>query len=130
MEKGVKQWDPLSPYLFDAVLEESLKIKLVEEGARIKGQWLNNLRFPDEIILSSSNLREVRDITEELINENGKVGLSMNTSKTKLITNKQTEGFLVRREEIEIVKEYNYLGQIVAFEDRGRLELRVRTAKA
>ncbi len=52
----------------------------------------------------------------------------MNTAKTKIMTNIRVERFKIGAKEIEIVEEYNYLGQMVAFEGKGKLELRARKA--
>ncbi len=60
----------------------------------------------------------------ELSIKSERVGLTMNKAKTKVMTNIQVEIFKGGEKEIEIVEEYNYLGQMVAFEGRGKLELR------
>ncbi len=44
----------------------------------------------------------------------------MNTSKTKMMPDIPGEGFLIKGKEIKVVKEYNCLSQLVAFEDMGR----------
>ncbi len=62
--RGVKQGDPLFPNLFNSVLEEIFR-KLDWEGkGLINGQWLNNLRFADDIVLISSNMDELKVIAE------------------------------------------------------------------
>ncbi len=67
---------------------------------------------------------------DELNRESKKVGLIMNLSKTKIMSNGTEEEFLVDGQKIEYVSEYSYLGLIISFEDRGSKELRKRAAKA
>ncbi len=66
----------------------------------------------------------------ELIEESDKIGLAMNTSKSKLMTNIKAQEVLVGGKEIEMVKEYSYQRQMLALENRGSLQPRSRTAKA
>ncbi len=68
-------------------------------------------------------------MAEELCIESERVGLTMNIAKTKVMTNIQVEICTVEEKEIEIVEEYNYLGQMVGFEGKRKLELRARKAK-
>ncbi len=69
-------------------------------------------------------------MAEEVSIESERVGATKNTARTKLMTNIQAERFKVGEKEIEVVEKYNYLDQMVAFEGRGKLELREKEAKA
>ena len=51
---------------------------------------------------------------QQLKNESEKVGLTMNLSKTKTMSNGNKEKIYVDYQEIENVDEYIYLGQIIA----------------
>ncbi len=82
----MKQGDPLSANLFNSVLEEIFrKLDWEEKGVKINGQWLNNLRFADDIVLISSNIDESKVMADELRKKSRKAGLTMNLSKTKII---------------------------------------------
>ncbi|VDO16914.1 unnamed protein product [Brugia timori] len=130
VQKGVKQGDPLSPNLFNAVLEGIFRnLNWEGKGLKINGQFLNNLRFADDIVLISNGMNELKEMSEELCRESKKVGLTVNFAKSKIMSN--IGGcFELEGKVVEKVSEYCYLGQTVAFNDRGKLELRARTTKA
>ena len=94
--KGTKQGDPLSPALFNAVLEVLLR-KLKEKWARNKwglkmGDYahadvLQNLRFADDILLVARSLPQVRGMLGDLSREAALVGLNLHFGKTKILAN-------------------------------------------
>ncbi|CAH2085229.1 unnamed protein product [Euphydryas editha] len=105
IERGVRQGDPLSPKLFSAVLEEIFKIlKWKNYGLNINGENLNHL--------------------------SRKVGLLMNTLKTKVMTNSKREPIIINGNEIEYVEEYTYLGQVVSPTDLTSKEINTRIGNA
>uniref|UniRef100_A0A8R1IG20 Reverse transcriptase domain-containing protein n=2 Tax=Caenorhabditis japonica TaxID=281687 RepID=A0A8R1IG20_CAEJA len=133
--KGVRQGDPISPNLFSACLEsvfnkmswqhlrgdkddENDKAKLLP-GIRINGQNLTHLRFADDIVLVASNPKAASLMIQELVEMCGKVGLRMNTNKTKVMRNKfasQSPVNLTLNNVttcIEEVNEYVYLGRLL-----------------
>lgn len=88
IQRGVRQGDPISPKLFSAVLEMIFRnLEWERYGLNINGTNLNHLRFADDIILFSENPDDLETMLQQLSNESAKVGLSMNTSKTKAMTN-------------------------------------------
>lgn len=132
--KGVKQGDPLSPKLFTATLEEvfrELASDWEEKGISVGGnKRLTNLRFADDIVLFSSSASELEEMLQDLNEASLKVGLSMNMSKTKLMTNNIEQRICIGDVEIEYVHEYVYLGQIVSFQARQDKEVARRTENA
>ncbi|GBP23084.1 Craniofacial development protein 2 [Eumeta japonica] len=84
IERGVRQGDPLSPILFIAILENIIgKLDWRKLGLCIKGAYLNNLRFADDLVLLSETASEMQLMIETLHNSSTKVGLEMNLTKTK-----------------------------------------------
>lgn len=130
VKKGVNQRDPLSPNLFSAVLEGVYKnLRWEEKGLKINKLFMNNLRFEDKIVLISNNMNEPKEMAEDLCRESGKVGLTVDFRKSKIMSNTAGSYDLERRE-VETVSKYCYLGQTVVFNERGKRELRARTTKA
>ncbi len=53
VQRVVKQGDPFSPNIFNNVLEQVFKnLQWEDKGLKINGQYLNNLRFADDIVLN------------------------------------------------------------------------------
>ena len=90
MERGTKQGDPLSPALFNAVLENVMrtikcKWKVQKFGIKVGADMLNNLRFADDLLLVGSSRAQVRHMLEHLAAEAAKVGLKLHMGKTKTL---------------------------------------------
>ncbi|XP_052745839.1 uncharacterized protein LOC128199637 [Bicyclus anynana] len=88
IERGVRQGDPLSPKLFIAVLQDIFsKMNWAQKGILINGNYLNHLRFADDIVIMAESPKDLEEMITTLDQESKKVGLDMNTDKTKIMTN-------------------------------------------
>ena len=135
IERGVRQGDPLSPNLFNAVLEEIFgKLGWKSRGLKIKirgpnlGEYknLNHLRFADDVMLIAKNSMELGAMAEDLRRASEEYGLSINFSKTKVLSNISNLGEIkVGGNVIEKVQEYKYLGQLISFDNKTEKELKV-----
>lgn len=124
IQKGVRQGDPLSPKIFNAVLENIFRqINWDDLGININGEKLHHLRFADDLILFAEDPVTLQTMLQQLASESKKAGLSMNTSKTKVMTNKTKVKIEVGEGEIEYVDEYVYLGQVIAVKDLSIIEV-------
>lgn len=56
---------------------------------RACGEFLNNLRFADDVAPISNNLEDLVEMAEEFIKVCKEAGLEVNAKKTKLIANRQ-----------------------------------------
>lgn len=128
VERGVRQGDPISPKIFAAVLEMIFRnLDWTNKGLNINGENLSHLRFADDLILFSENPKTLKEMLQQLAEESEKAGLSMNLTKTKVMSNSsQTESITVNDEEIEYVKEYVYLGQLISTEECMQKEIERR----
>ena len=117
--KGVRQGDTISPKLFTAVLEEIFKkLDWETKGLNINGEYLNHLRFADDIVLISSNATELQEMMQELENRSKEIGLRMNLNKTKVMYNDFAfrEKIITSNVEVEQVNSYIYLGQEISMD--------------
>ncbi|KAG7301329.1 hypothetical protein JYU34_014259 [Plutella xylostella] len=129
IKKGVRQGDPISPKIFSSVLEMVFRnINWESRGVNIDGERLSHLRFADDIAVFAENPAQLQNMIQELATESNKVGLSMNTSKTKILTNGREEIISILGENIDYVKEYIYLGQSISFDDLTGKEINRRIA--
>ena len=93
--RGTKQGDPISPILFNAVLEKAVSKAKDRWSARKAGiqigygnqGYLTNLRFADDILLTGRSLAGVRRMLAELMDEAREVGLEVHMGKTKILSN-------------------------------------------
>ncbi|GBP06888.1 Putative uncharacterized transposon-derived protein F52C9.6 [Eumeta japonica] len=115
----------LSPTLFNAVLEHIFR-QLNHLGLNINGARLNHLRFADDLVLLEEDPAAIEQMMQSLANESREVGLEINGSKTRLMTNSRETDVIVDGNKIEYVKEYIYLGQIISPSDEMTKEINMR----
>jgi endonuclease/exonuclease/phosphatase family metal-dependent hydrolase len=110
--RGVRQGDTISPKLFTAALEGIFKkLNWSKMGININGKFLSHLRFADDIILFATNKRQLQKMLTQLNEKSQKIGLKMNLSKTKIMTNIEDDTIIkIGNEVIEVVENYKYLG--------------------
>jgi hypothetical protein len=66
----------------------------------------------------------------ELMAASRKVGLNINFAKTKILTNSGETSYTVENQVIDVVENFNYLGQQISFEDQMEKEINVRITNA
>ncbi len=95
----------------------------------INGKYINNLKYADDIVLIAKNYRDLEEMAQELIIKCKEAGLSINSKKTKILGKGNQQNITVGGEKIEVVREVEYLGQIISFENRMDRELSRRIKK-
>ncbi|CAH2088198.1 unnamed protein product [Euphydryas editha] len=114
--RGVRQGDPLSPKLFIAVLQCIFsKLNWISEGISINNERLTHLRFADDIAIFAETPEKLENMISQLNKESKQVGLYMNLSKTKIMTNGRKRKIMLDNVELEYVEQYVYLGKQVSF---------------
>ena len=113
--RGVRQGDTMSPKLFITVLQYAFgMLEWSGKGLNIDGLNLTDLRFADDIALLSDSLQDIKKMLEDLQEVCAQVGLKMNISKTKFMTNLVPSGNIAVGDcEVELVDKYTYLGHEV-----------------
>jgi len=141
--RGTRRGDPISPFLFNAALEDlmrNLKERWSQRGLGIGlgGSKLTNLRFADDLHLMATSLKSAKQMLIDLVREAAKVGLEVHESKTKVIWNGQGQGttaknLFVNRRQFEILGSSDstmYLGRLFSFRSSQDVELKNRVDKA
>ena len=86
--RGVRQGDTISPKLFTSTLETVFKkLDWSRMGINVNGKFSSHLRFADDICLIAMGLDQAQVMIQQLNDESMKIGLKMNLSKTKIMTN-------------------------------------------
>ncbi|KRZ48150.1 Retrovirus-related Pol polyprotein from type-2 retrotransposable element R2DM [Trichinella nativa] len=84
INQGVRQGDPISPLLFNAVMDELVeRLEQTGEGFKLKGVEVTTLAFADDVTLISRSHRgmeKLLSITLDFLNERG---LKLNINKCK-----------------------------------------------
>ena len=142
--RGVKQGDPLSSLLFNALLEEVFK-KLRESwdqkafgiplGYDNTAQ-LTNLRFADDVLLLAQNQRHITQMLSDLQHHAAPFGLEIHPDKTKILTTSSRrvpQQVQVNDKNIEVLSQHSYakyLGRKLSFHNYQSTEIDNRIAAA
>ena len=125
---GVKQGDSLSPTLFNIFIDDiasCFEENPETEPAKIGNFKLNHLLYADDLVLISESSSGLQHCVNALESYCTRWSLSMNTQKTKVMVfsknlrSYDNSQFYFDINQIDIVKEYKYLGLI--FSSNGKL---------
>ena len=86
--KGVRQGYILSPCLFNLYAEYIMRNAGLDEaqaGIKISRRNINNLRYADDTTLMAESEEELKSFLMKAKEESGKVGLKLDSKKTKII---------------------------------------------
>ena len=127
IKRGVRQGDPISPKLFSAAIETIFQTVDLDKGLNIDGETLTNLRFADDVMLTTNNMTEMEEQLNRLNKNSKNIGLKMHKGKTKYMTNFQNDQEIhIESEKIEEVTNYKYLGQTTYLKDTTKEEVTCR----
>lgn len=126
IRKGVRQGCTLSPYIFNAYIQEAINIirKKIHLGVKMNGREIDMLRFTDDIAVIAENEEDLqkmlRCMEETMLNE---LNMKINMKKTKLFVYSRDRNFRARihlpnNQEIEQVEEFAYLRIIISKDGR------------
>ena len=134
IQRGVRQGCILSPYLFNIYTEYIFRKSQEIEGIIVSGRNINNIRYADDTALVADSNDKLQEIVNKVKQESDEKGLNMNVNKTKTMVTSKTEGkeahINVEGKELEQVKTFKYLGQIIDQNGKCEEEIRQRIAKA
>ena len=85
VESGVRQGCPLAPTLFNIALEWVMRRTPAAGGVRMGGQHFDRLAYADDVDIMGGTLGEISAKTESFAAAAGRVGLHVNSCKTKVM---------------------------------------------
>ena len=81
-----------------------------QAGIKIAGRNINNLRYADDPILMAENEEELKSLLMKVKEESEKVGLKLNTQKTKIMASGPITSWQIDGERVERVTDFILLG--------------------
>ena len=119
--KGVCQGFILSPCLFSLHAEYIVRNTGLDEAQaeiKISGRNISNLRYADDTTLMAESEEELQSLLMKVKKESEKVGLKLNTQKTKIMASSSITSWQIDGETMEPVRDFIFLGsKITAYGD-------------
>lgn len=86
MNRGVRQGDPLSPLLFNLVIDQAVKSISPDVGFDVGGSRVNLLAFADDLVLTASTTLGLQRNLDTVSRELQSYGLLLNPSKSRALS--------------------------------------------
>ena len=116
--KGVGQGCILSPCLFNFYAEyitRNAGLEDAQAGIKIAGRDINIVRYADDTTLMAESEDELKNLLMKVKGESEKVGLKLNTQKTKIVASIPVTSWEIDGETVETVTDFIFLGsEIIA----------------
>ena len=111
--KGVHQGYILSPCLFSLYAEYIMQNGRLDEaqaGIKIAGRNINNLRYADDTTLIAESEEELERLLMQVKEESKKLGLKLNSQKTKIMASGPITSWLIDGKTMETVTDFIFGG--------------------
>ena len=136
VETGVRQGCILSPMLFILTIDYVMRKSMNRQDFGI--MWdtkrrLADLDFADDLALIAENPQILQEMTSSLEKNAAKVGLRINSEKTKTMEvgrNTQSNQIVVNGMQVENVNKFTYLGSIITADGEVEADINSRIGKA
>ena len=81
-----------------------------QAGIKIAGRNINNLRYADDTTLTAESEEELKSLLMKVKEESEKVGLKLNSQKTKIMASGPTTSWQINGETVETVRDFIFWG--------------------
>ena len=82
------------------------RLEEAQAGIKIAGRNINNLRYADDTTLMAESEEELKSLLMKVKEESEKVGLKLNTQKTKIMASSPITLWEIDGETLETVKDF------------------------
>lgn len=136
IESGLRQGDPISPVLFNLILEKidrEFTKQLEGGGFRIGDKILLRLAYADDIALIAETRRELENMVETFMKIAEKVGLKTSIEKSEYLSvtkNNDTDPLIVNTQTFKKVDNFKYLGTLINNKNEKDVEINARISGA
>ena len=95
-----------------------------QTGIKIAGRNINNLRYADDTTLMGENEEELKSLLMKVKKEREKVGLKLNTQKTKTMASGSIPSWEIDEETVETVSDFIFGGSKITADGDGSHEIK------
>ena len=81
-----------------------------QAGIKIAGRNINNLRYADDTTLMAESEEELKSLLIKVKEESEKVGLKLNSQKTKIMASGPITSWQIDKETMETMTDFIFLG--------------------
>ena len=103
----------MSPCLFNLYAEDIIwnaRLDEAQDGIKIAGRNISNLRFADDTTLMAESKEELKSLLMKVKEESEKAGLKLNIQKTKIMACGPITSWQIDRETMETVTDFIFFG--------------------
>jgi len=135
IRKGVRQGCPVSPYLFNLLMEEAIEeMKEVTNDVKINGEEEHSIRFADDIALVTESEGNMNLMLNTLSRVIYKFHMKINATKTKTMTARRDQIYtnpVIKLNDTVIQEvEQFYLGSIITYNNTSTIDIKKRITLA
>ena len=88
----------------------STRLEEAQDGIKIAGKNISNLRYADDTILMAESKEELKSLLMKVKEESEKDGLKVNIQKTKITASGPITSWQIDGERVETVADFLFLG--------------------
>ena len=103
----------MSPCLFNFYAEyitSNAGLEETQAGIKVAERNINNLRYADDTTLMAESEKELKSLLMKVKEENEKVGLKLNSQKTKIMASGPITSWEIDEERVETVSDFTFGG--------------------
>ena len=110
--------------LYTEYIMRNAGLEETQAGIKIAGRNINNLRYADDTTLMAESEEELKSLLMNVKEESEKVGLKLNTQKTKILVSSPITWWQTAGETMETVTDFIFLGSKITADSNCNHEIK------